>query len=94
VSVCFSKRVRQAFASCCISELELPTEWLDSPETFTAGVQTAYTRCVEAVNAQLAACAADTGRHYDHRRPADRPPPASRRTAATPPPPAANGAPH
>jgi hypothetical protein len=53
VSVCYSNRSGQEFASCTLGGVELDSALLDQPVVFTAAVKRAYDRCVDAVNAQL-----------------------------------------
>jgi hypothetical protein len=57
VSVCYSNRAGQEFASCTLGGVELGIELLDQPAVLAAAIRRAYDRCHEAVDAQLAAAA-------------------------------------
>ncbi|MFI5458977.1 MAG: hypothetical protein ACHRXM_26410 [Isosphaerales bacterium] len=58
VSVCYSNRSGQEFASCTLGGVELGPELLDQPAVLAAAIKTAYARCVDAVNTQLGGPAA------------------------------------
>jgi hypothetical protein len=53
VSVCYSNRSGQEFASCTLGGVELGAEILESPEVLAAAIRRAYDRCREAVDTQL-----------------------------------------
>ena len=53
VSVCYSRKERDEFASCSIGEIELDASILDDAIAFRDSVKTAYEKCVDAVDIQL-----------------------------------------
>jgi hypothetical protein len=53
VSVCYSNRVGQEFASCTLGGVELGAEILDAPEALATAIRRAYDRCRDAVDTQL-----------------------------------------
>jgi hypothetical protein len=53
ISVCYSNRSGQEFASCTLGGVELGAELLDQPAVLAAAIQRAYDRCREAVATQL-----------------------------------------
>jgi hypothetical protein len=53
VSVCYSRKERDEFASCSIGEIELDASILDDATAFRDRVKTAYEKCVDAVDIQL-----------------------------------------
>jgi hypothetical protein len=57
ISVCYSNRSGQEFASCTLGGVELGAELLDQPAVLASAIRRAYDRCREAVDAQLTAAA-------------------------------------
>ena len=53
ISVCYSNRAGQEFASCTLGGVELGAELLDQPAVLALAIQRAYDRCREAVDTQL-----------------------------------------
>jgi hypothetical protein len=53
ISVCYSNRSGQEFASCTLGGVELGAELLDQPAVLALAIQRAYDRCREAVDTQL-----------------------------------------